>query len=413
MLRYLLDTNVLAEPLAREPDPLLLQRLERHQEQCATAAPVVHEIRYGIELLPPSRRREAYERYLEEVVLRLYPVLPYDQHAAARHARERARQHALGVKRDGGGASLALSLREGAAAHPGAQRGRRHPDQIRGLAKRVGGHILGPPAGVDVHRRRAHGPSMARCCPGVQRETLPRPGASCAPGRRAGCTILPLMTPRALLFAAVLVSIASPGCKTTQPQARVKLPITDPASRGPGAGSRGIALQGVPKVDRPSELAHVTEEKADPEALRQFQARMAQAAIPLVPTTSPPKITGIALDDTRRGEAPGMKPEGALFTATLAEGQRAAMPVKLPLGECVTFIAQGGLGVIELDLFLTTGQGDSARILAEDPASGPIAVIGGRGQCYSAAEHDKVTDATLHAAARRGAGVVLVQEFRK
>jgi tRNA(fMet)-specific endonuclease VapC len=112
MLRYLLDTNVLAEPLAKEPDPILLGRLERHREQCATAAPVVHEIRYGIELLPPSGRREAYERYLEDVVLQLYPVLPYDQRAAERHARERARQHRLGVKRpyfDGLIAAVALA----------------------------------------------------------------------------------------------------------------------------------------------------------------------------------------------------------------------------------------------------------------------------------------------------------------
>ena len=112
MLRYLLDTNVLAEPVTRDPDARLLQRLERHQEQCATGAPVVHEIRYGIELLPPSRRREAYQRYLEDVVLRLYPVLPYDQHAAERHARERARQHALGVKKpyfDGLIAAIALA----------------------------------------------------------------------------------------------------------------------------------------------------------------------------------------------------------------------------------------------------------------------------------------------------------------
>jgi tRNA(fMet)-specific endonuclease VapC len=111
MLRYLLDTNVLAEPVARDPDQLLLQRLERHQAQCATAAPVVHEIRYGIELLPPSRRREAYQQYLDDVVLQLYPVLPYDRHAAARHAEERARQHALGVKRpyfDGLIAAIAL-----------------------------------------------------------------------------------------------------------------------------------------------------------------------------------------------------------------------------------------------------------------------------------------------------------------
>ena len=68
-------------------------------------------IRYGIELLPPSRRREAYGRYLEEVVLQLYPVLSYDRHAASRHARERARQLALGVKRpyfDGLIAAIAL-----------------------------------------------------------------------------------------------------------------------------------------------------------------------------------------------------------------------------------------------------------------------------------------------------------------
>jgi hypothetical protein len=221
------------------------------------------------------------------------------------------------------------------------------------------------------------------------------------------------MSPRALLLAALVVSVASPGCKPTPVHARIKLPVDDAAARGRGSGSRAIALQGTPTENRPSELGHVTEEKADVEALAQFRARMAQAAVPLVATTSPPQVTAIALDDTRRGEAPGMRPEGALFTATLVEGQRAAMPVKLPLGECVTFIAQGGLGVMELDLFLTTGQGGSARVLAEDPASGPIAVIGGRGQCYSADEHDKVTDAVLHAAARRGGGVVLIQEFRK
>ncbi len=45
-------------------------------------------------------------------MLELYPVLPYDQHAAERHARERARQQALGVKRpyfDGLIAAIALA----------------------------------------------------------------------------------------------------------------------------------------------------------------------------------------------------------------------------------------------------------------------------------------------------------------
>ena len=99
MLRYLLDTNVLAEPVAKTPDKRVLRMLERHQDECAIAAPVVHEIRYGIEILEPSRRRTAYEQFLDEVVLPRYPVLPYDHRAAEWHARERARQHRLGVKR--------------------------------------------------------------------------------------------------------------------------------------------------------------------------------------------------------------------------------------------------------------------------------------------------------------------------
>jgi hypothetical protein len=219
------------------------------------------------------------------------------------------------------------------------------------------------------------------------------------------------MSSRAPVLVALLLALALPGCRGTPVRARIKLPRHDMASRH--MSSRGVTLAAAPTADRPSELAHVTEEKADPEAERLFKARLGQAAIPLVPISSPPKVTAIALDDTRRGEAPDMHPEGAVFSATLAEGQRAAMPVTLPLGECVTFIAQGGLGVMELDLFLTPGQGDAARILAEDPASGPIAVIGGHGQCYSADAHNKITSATLHAAVRRGAGVVLVQEFRR
>jgi tRNA(fMet)-specific endonuclease VapC len=55
------------------------------------SAPVIHELRYGCKLLEPSRRRADVERYIDEVVLRIYPVLAYDQAAAKWHAEERAR----------------------------------------------------------------------------------------------------------------------------------------------------------------------------------------------------------------------------------------------------------------------------------------------------------------------------------
>jgi hypothetical protein len=163
---------------------------------------------------------------------------------------------------------------------------------------------------------------------------------------------------------------------------------------------------------RPSELTPVTEDHPDPEAQRLFQARIAELPVPLVPALASAPVTALSLDDTRRGEAPGMQQEGSIFTATLDEGQRGTMAVHVGPTECVTFIAQGGLGVIEVDLFLTDREGAAARILAEDPATGPIAVIGGRGRCATGAR-ETGTDAVLHAAVRRGAGVVLVGVYKR
>lgn len=91
MPRYLLDTNVLSEPLAKAPDRKTLRLLDERAHECATAAPVLHELRLGSLLLAPSRRRVDIERYVDEVVLRVYPVLAYDTPAAEWHAEQRAR----------------------------------------------------------------------------------------------------------------------------------------------------------------------------------------------------------------------------------------------------------------------------------------------------------------------------------
>lgn len=90
-LRYLVDTNVLSEPLRPEPDRRVLGWLETHHRELATAAPVWHELRFGCRLLPPSARRKKLERYLDEVLEPSLPVLPYDARAADWHAGERAR----------------------------------------------------------------------------------------------------------------------------------------------------------------------------------------------------------------------------------------------------------------------------------------------------------------------------------
>ena len=95
-LRYLLDTNVISEPLRPEPNAGVMRRLRAHESEIAIPAPVWHELRLGAARLPPSNRRTAIERYLDDVVLPNFPVIEYDQHAAEWHALERARLVALG-----------------------------------------------------------------------------------------------------------------------------------------------------------------------------------------------------------------------------------------------------------------------------------------------------------------------------
>lgn len=64
---FLLDTNVLSEPLRPAPDRRVLQWIERHREGVATAAPVWNELRSGCHRPAPSAKRQKLERYLKEV----------------------------------------------------------------------------------------------------------------------------------------------------------------------------------------------------------------------------------------------------------------------------------------------------------------------------------------------------------
>ena len=95
-MKYLLDTNIVSEPLRPEPRYGVLKRLRMHQEEIAIPSVVWHELRFGMERLPPSHRRLAIERYLDQVVLATMPILDYDRAAAEWHACERARLAATG-----------------------------------------------------------------------------------------------------------------------------------------------------------------------------------------------------------------------------------------------------------------------------------------------------------------------------
>ena len=90
-MKYLLDTNIVSEPLRPKPSNSIMRRLREHEDEIAIPAPVWHELRFGCLRLSRSRRREVIERYIECVVLASFPVLEYDQRAADWHAIERAR----------------------------------------------------------------------------------------------------------------------------------------------------------------------------------------------------------------------------------------------------------------------------------------------------------------------------------
>ena len=95
-LRFLLDTNVVSEPLRPEPAAGIMRRLRDPEGEMAIPSLVWHELRYGCARLPRSRRREAIEHYIEDVVAVSFPVLEYDRDAADWHALERARLEAAG-----------------------------------------------------------------------------------------------------------------------------------------------------------------------------------------------------------------------------------------------------------------------------------------------------------------------------
>lgn len=94
--KFLLDTNVVSEPLRPQPSAGVMRHLRDHEGEMAIPALVWHELRFGCARLARSRRRAAIERYLEDVVSASFPVLEYDWRAADWHALERARLVAAG-----------------------------------------------------------------------------------------------------------------------------------------------------------------------------------------------------------------------------------------------------------------------------------------------------------------------------
>lgn len=76
-MTFLVDANVLSEATRPEPDPRVLAWLARHEREIAVDPIILGEIRFGIFLLPPGKRRARLERWFEEGVERIH-CLPWE-----------------------------------------------------------------------------------------------------------------------------------------------------------------------------------------------------------------------------------------------------------------------------------------------------------------------------------------------
>jgi tRNA(fMet)-specific endonuclease VapC len=91
LIRFLLDTSIVSAAMWKVPEPLVLEKLTQHGDECAISAHVWHELRYGVARLPRGKRRDVLEAFLRDVVYPTLPILPYDERAAGWLALERVR----------------------------------------------------------------------------------------------------------------------------------------------------------------------------------------------------------------------------------------------------------------------------------------------------------------------------------
>ncbi len=109
-----LDTNVPSETSKSRRDPAVLEWLARNSERLWLPTIALAELRYGVQKLPPGRKRDDLDRWLTALTQRFAGrLLSFDAKAAEAHGRLRARLRRIGQPMDAPDsyiAAIALSL---------------------------------------------------------------------------------------------------------------------------------------------------------------------------------------------------------------------------------------------------------------------------------------------------------------
>ena len=94
---YLVDTNVLSEPLARHPDPGVVKWLRGVEDDCFVSAVSIEEMRYGASRMPDGRRKAAIGTAISSLVDSLgVRLIPFGAREALACGRMRAAARASG-----------------------------------------------------------------------------------------------------------------------------------------------------------------------------------------------------------------------------------------------------------------------------------------------------------------------------
>jgi len=93
---YLLDTNIISEPLAAKPNPGVMEKIRAHGTDLAITSVTWQELLFGMLLLPAGHRREQIKDYLIDRVGPSLPILGFDAAAARWQAEQRARLRSMG-----------------------------------------------------------------------------------------------------------------------------------------------------------------------------------------------------------------------------------------------------------------------------------------------------------------------------
>jgi toxin FitB len=94
-----LDTNVLSEAVKPSPSDVVLRWLAEQEPSLTFTTTITQaDILYGIELLPPGKRRTRLAAAIEEILTEEFGdrILPFDDEAARTFARIVSGRHAAG-----------------------------------------------------------------------------------------------------------------------------------------------------------------------------------------------------------------------------------------------------------------------------------------------------------------------------